>query len=509
MTDPLIQLRSYQQALFTLQARIAFFVWRRQCGKSYAIAAKCLQRMLSRKSHSCFIVSASISTGKEVIEKEAAMWYDALASMQRAAELAGAQLGGNLLDSDKHILASDDIADIMQKQSAVVKLYHTRTQYSRTMIVAPNPATCRGWTGDVYGDEFAFWEQFEEVWDGVEPFITSNPEYNLWCFTTPPKNDAHPSHALLNPRDTEFSPNSLGNYYETADGYPVHRVDAEDTHAAGVPMYHPKTARPCTYAEYRESAIDKIAADRNYMLRFTAGGVTAIGKAHMDRAIDNGRTRCTAIDLSGDRLLRHDIPRLIGTEWAALLQEGAATALGLDLASTIKETSNPSALCVMQEINARSYEVLNLRFKTDDTETLVAVLRYIISCLSLPLIKGLAVDTSNEKFAGSTLKSQLPCRVVGYSGGQNVTFEGVACSAKYAMGAAYVGMYESGRLGTASDDWLSRDRQLVTRDGDKYVAALSKEGYHADTFDAAKLANWELHYARPQNNFPPIPFNRY
>lgn len=158
--------------------------------------------------------------------KEAQIWHDALAKLRAKQEALGKELGGNVVDKRSHkLLAVDDLAELMDKQTAQVRIYHTRTSYSRTKILAPNPDTARGWTGDVFGDEVGFWPDFRAVLDAVEPIISRNPDFLMWMFTTPPEDDKHFTYDFLNPGPLEFTPNAQGNFYKTEAGYPVHRVD--------------------------------------------------------------------------------------------------------------------------------------------------------------------------------------------------------------------------------------------------------------------------------------------
>lgn len=218
-SQPLINLLTFQEVAFWLRLRTMFFLWARQRGKSYLIAAKAIDRMLERAGRSCYFVSASIATGKEIVEKEAQIWHDALAKLRAKQEALGKELGGNVVDKRSHkLLAVDDLAELMDKQTAQVRIYHTRTSYSRTKILAPNPDTARGWTGDVFGDEVGFWPDFRAVLDAVEPIISRNPDFLMWMFTTPPEDDKHFTYDFLNPGPLEFTPNAQGNFYKTEAG---------------------------------------------------------------------------------------------------------------------------------------------------------------------------------------------------------------------------------------------------------------------------------------------------
>ena len=193
-----VNLLAFQDAAFCVAFRICFFMWRRQGGKSYTIASKAIDRMIEKPWRNCFFVSASIATGKEIVEKEATIWHDALGALKACQDRLGKQLGGNVIDTGtKELLNVDDLAELMDKQAAQVRIYHTRTAYSRTKILAPNPDTARGWTGDVFGDEIGFWPDFKGVWDAVEPIISRNPEFLFWLFSTPPADDTHYTLSLI------------------------------------------------------------------------------------------------------------------------------------------------------------------------------------------------------------------------------------------------------------------------------------------------------------------------
>ena len=492
--QPLISLLPFQQESFGVQARICYFLWRRQAGKSYTIAAKAIDRMMAKPGRSCFFVSASISTGKELIEKEAAIWHDALGKLRQAQEALGKELGGNVVDRKSHqLLDVDALADLIEKQTAQIKIYHSRTSYSRTKIIAPNPDTARGWTGDVFGDEIGFWPDYRGVWDAVEPIISRNPDFIFWLYTTPPEDDSHYTYDLLDPGVRQFTPNPRGNWYKTESGYPVHRADVYDCELAGLPLYSPMSGKPVDYATYRAQSQDKSAADRNYALMFVQGGASAVQLAWINRAQRNGLGCCEGIDLAGQDIVAAMIADLIGVAWRSSLQ-GGRIALGLDVASTTNKLSNPSALTVMEQHGGKYYERLVARWKTDDYDVMLAIALYIIGNLPREHVAGMSVDISNEKFAGNKLRKDLAGRitVVGIAGNSKVRWQGEDSDAKTAMGAAYCDALETGVIAMPPLKWISDDHRLVTRNGAKYDADVDKAGNHADTFDSSKHAYWML-----------------
>ncbi|OCA02311.1 hypothetical protein [Akkermansia glycaniphila] len=502
---PLIQFKAYQQVAFALRMRIAFFLWRRQGGKSYTIAAKALDRMLSKAGRSCFFISASLNVGKELLEKEATIWHDALQKIHDAENTLNVRLGGNVVDRKTHqLLDVSDLAEIMQKNSAQIRIYHSRTRYSRTLILPPNPATARSWTGDVFGDEVGFWPHCLEVLDAVEPIIASNPEFMMWMFTTPSKEEKHYMYDVLNPGTRKFTPNPEGNFYKTETGYPVHRVDAYDAALAGVPLYDPQTGEAVDYDTYRAHSLDKQSADRNYLLSFLPSGESAVKRAWLDRAQEKGSGTCTAIDLAGQDVTANNIASLIGTAWADTLTADPCT-MGQDVASTTNKKSNPSALTVLQKTDGICHARLIVRWKTGDYYTMQAAIRHVLHQLGRANISGLWVDSSNEKFYSNLLARDMRhhLNVRGIAGGDKVRYQGMDSDAKTALGTAYCAALEDGTIALPPGQWVAEDHRLVIRNGARFEAEISKEGYHADTFDSTKLAYWG--HIRPSCDMLPEP----
>lgn len=291
--QPLIKFLPPQEEVFWAKMRIFFMLWRRQLGKSFTLGAKAMDRMMENKNHSVYFVSASILMGQENILKEIAIWNILLDAFRASAESRGQKLTSNI-DG----LNVDDVAEVFEASKLEVKLWHSRTTYSRSRVIAPNPMTARGFSGDVFGDEIGFWPDFEGVWDAVEPIMSRNPKWMMILATTPPSDDTHPSHEILNPGTREFEMNPRGNWFETESGYPIHRVDAYDAEAAGLPLFHPRSGEAVSIDEARNLALNKMAFDRNYLLKFLASGSAAISRHLLINAQLVGRDSCTGINLT-------------------------------------------------------------------------------------------------------------------------------------------------------------------------------------------------------------------
>lgn len=289
---PLIQLRSYAQDPFwDDDTGIQFWLWRRQAGKSFTAACKALRRMMMVPGLSSFFVSASVALAAEFIRKEAEVWQKVLAAYREACQAAKQELHtyssdkGRIIEFDATNL--DDLSEVFEAQKLETRIYHSRTSYSRSRVIAPNPSTAVGWTGDIWLDEVSRMPELKDVLEAVLPFMSSNPQFRLLAITTPAPDDKHYSWEIFAPKPGEdnFTPSPRGNYYTSTAGIRVHRVDAWDAEAAGVKLYDDTTRLVVTPEEHRASYYDKQSWDRNYALKWIKGGSAALALTDIQRAM--------------------------------------------------------------------------------------------------------------------------------------------------------------------------------------------------------------------------------
>lgn len=296
---PFIQLRQYAQQPFWDDATgIMFWIWRRQSGKSFHAAAKALRRMMMIRGLLSVFCSASVNLGVEFVRKEAIIWTQITEQYRRAVSESGLKLTCSADDDKGRLLDLDAVCDLFEHQKLETKIWHDRTTYSRSIVVAPNPDTAVGWTGDIWLDEFGRMPEFKEVLEAVLPFMSSNQQFRLLGITTPPPDDQHYSWEMTIPTDEEFQTNPNGNWYRSAAGFLCHRVDAWDAHAAGVPMYDDQSRKVITPEEHRARAFDKTAWDRNFGLKFIRGGQAAVRLADLQQAMSAGVGGCVGLDIS-------------------------------------------------------------------------------------------------------------------------------------------------------------------------------------------------------------------
>lgn len=297
---PAIKMRPYQAASFRHPSGLMAKVARRQSGKSYELAFTGLDWMMESVCDVIF-ASAALRLGQENIRKEADVWRDATNALRQVAANANMQLTTSADDAKGRLLDVDAIADLFEHQKLETRLWHDRTRASRSLVVAPNPDTAVGWTGHVILDEVGRIPDFRDVFEAMEPIVSSNKGFRVRLATTPPPDDTHYSYELLAPppeMEGQWQPNPQGNWYTSRLGILVHRVDAWDAALANVPLYDLKTREALTPEEHRARAVDRTAWDRNYGLAFIAGGSAAVSTAALFHAQAAGRANGVGINIT-------------------------------------------------------------------------------------------------------------------------------------------------------------------------------------------------------------------
>lgn len=185
----------------------------------------------------------------------------------------------------------------------------------------------------------------------------------------------------------------------------------------------------------------------------------------------------------------------ISSEWAHRLTLGPL-ALGYDVATSEKGTSNPSSVTVMQREGRLCISRLIVTWKTREPavarQILTAILDDIRSAQQKP--RRLCIDASSEKYFAADMRTHLRarCAVELVAGGQKLTFRGEALDAKTLLGNMYAAALEDGFILLPAGEWIEFDHRLVKREAGRFVTDLGPGGEHGDTFDSGKLAYWGL-----------------
>ncbi|WP_395737469.1 hypothetical protein [Prosthecobacter sp.] len=488
-----------------------YFEARRQFGKTTTFAGISLRQMMKHPGRLVTFASASINVGKELIYKEAAVLADAMQSMKAEAEQAKMQLG--LADSsgkEYKDIDLDGIADLFERSRLEMRLHHSRTMVSRTQIIAPNPATARGFSGDVLIDEIGFIPDFSEVWEAMEPIASRDPTFRVLMASTPPPDESHLCYKIGLPpnvksedgreRPMEFTPCADGHWYESDAGVLCLRVDVYDAEAAGVKLYDLKTREPIPAAQHRAKALDKDAWDRNYGLKRIPGGLVAMPSTAIDAAQAKGAEDCLAYDLGtietdkeGDALAR--VVGMVQT-----VAEAGQWGAGYDIATTTNAKSNPSSITLTQGKGAEKRARLIVRWKSASPNFSKSLV--VRACETLRTGGGQVVkvclDGSNEKYYADLVKTEL--EESGFTVGIIVSGETVEnpdnpkakMRLKEKTGNLLVNIATDRLLALPPDKFVKDDFLLEKKEKGLFVCDLDAAGNHGDTFDSTKLSVYAL-----------------
>ena len=474
--------------------------WLRQGGKTTGLARKALKQMMKTRGRLITFASASLNIGSEFVEKEAGSWNQMIADFraEMAAQKLDLQMGENKAGDWRSLPADLDLAglaDVMERSRFEFRLYHSRTSYSRTKIIAPNIATCRSWSGTVYLDECGFVRDLQLLLQEIEPIFSTDPTFTFEWSTTPPADRAHYANKLLTAEDgrTEWETNAAGNWYRNKVGLWVHRVTVDDAHAAGRRLFDPDSGEEQSIAENRAASLDPEGWDRSNRLKKSQTGTGALSPAALSTCQAMGMGRCLAGPIDCTQGKANALLQLeaILSESIALTGKGRLT-LGHDIATTAAKTSNPSSLVVMENVGMDYPARLIVWWKTADPDLSIAILEHSVNVLRAAELRpqSLNVDASNELYHAQRIKKKLgalvPVRLL--KGGEKVQRAGEEMDLKTFAGNQLVAYMESARVPIANHPYLEGDFGRVVKANGRFDCAVGPNGEHGDTFDGTKLA---------------------
>lgn len=475
--------------------RIAGLLARRQYGKTTIASRISLKKMMKRPGHTVIFGSVKVDLGREIVRKEAEAMQKAFGALAQVAKDGGALLQLNDAMSGKELatLSADDFAELYEATRLEFRLYHSRSIYSRTKVVALTEDAV-GETGDLIMDEVGRVKNFRAVLEAVMPIISSNPEFRAIYTTTPPPDDAHPSYDLLAPPvGTELPVSPTGNWYRSEMGVMVLRISAADAYADGVPLYDDDTGAPISPDESRQRSHDKDAWDRNYDCKFVLGGTSACGIVQLDTAQRRGIGQCRFFQVNSD--LDFDV----ALAWLLEILGEGRVGLGWDLATTTKATSNPSSFAVVEQNGVEIISRAIINWKTANPDVALERARRIVQAVGCRAAGGaarrLSIDATNERYFSKTAAQELgamtPVELV--VGSETIEIPGAEpMTKKQHLGGLLVGDLDDNRLILPPERYVRDDFRLVRKEKGQFVCEPDTDGKHGDTFDAVKLARWSL-----------------
>ena len=231
---PVIQFREYQRPVFEdNETGVLVLQWSRQIGKSFTLAAWAVDRLLTRPGRLVTVLSNSKDNGAEFALK----CREVLNLLGVAKENVGLSM------TDDAVAYSDMRFEVSIK---------VKGKTGRIKVLAANPRTARGFSGDLILDEFAFHEDSNAIWEAAEPILSSNPDF------------------LCRVASTGNGTSNMFYRMATEGFFKVSKVRRSDAWRMGVKIYDAKTRKPITPDEARAQALDKAAYDQNDECAFSS-----------------------------------------------------------------------------------------------------------------------------------------------------------------------------------------------------------------------------------------------
>jgi phage FluMu gp28-like protein len=236
----LLSFRQYQEPVFWSNFGILILHWSRQVGKSHTLAAWAVHRLLAHPGRLVTVLSNSAANGMEFLVKVAYV-CDLLR-----------------VSCENVDLSRDGRIENMRMEVRI----KVCGKIGRIIVLAANPRTARGFSGDLILDEFAFHEDGEAIWDAVEPIISSNPDYLCRIAST-----GNGRFNMFYRMANETSPST------------VSRIRRSEAWRMGLKIYDPASRREMTPDDARAAALDKASYDQNYECAFNDENMSLLTNA--------------------------------------------------------------------------------------------------------------------------------------------------------------------------------------------------------------------------------------
>lgn len=242
-------MRSYQDIVFKDNSTgILVLHWSRQIGKSYTLAYWAVWRLIRKlREHPDWLItvlSNSRDNGAEFCRKAAEACRWAKAAYEERKDPAAADFAS------------------MRMEIRVTLIVGGKEHSGRIKVLAANPRTARGFSGDLILDEFAFHENSHAIWEAAEPILSANAEYLCRIAST-----GNGRHNLFHRLAAGPGPDN-GKIFKSTGGFAVSRVTRTEAAEMGVAIYDPHTRQNVSPEQARAAALDKRAYDQNYECRF-------------------------------------------------------------------------------------------------------------------------------------------------------------------------------------------------------------------------------------------------
>ena len=493
------------------EERVVGLLWTRRGRKSTTLGNLAFDELSVAPGRTVIGASASLLVGTElvsmavtaaeqamVVSREAQAMFDVFA--QGAADRKGIDFKCANSETGKvyNTVSDQDRAELYQSKRLEMRLYFSRSNYSRMLIIAPNPATARGWGGTVFRDEVGFVRPSveTELQIAVDPIFRTDPTFKMIYASNLPRDDRHPWFEMtMPPPDMKFPANPSGHFYRGQNRILIHRVSLADAYAAGHVLFDNR-GKPMTLEEFRGDPANRIQLPGSYDLIHESGGTAVIDLVALLTAQRRGATECVFafVDNEGDFLRALDMLREV--------LKGGRVGIGFDIATTSGETSNPSSITVTEQLGVERLQRLVILWKEKKPQIVRERLKDIIRLVRQRPAGGPAVrlclDASTERYFAEETRDELaaliPVQLVINGAAVEPLPAGYVDRINYKtwLGDVYSAAINDGRYACPSAEYFKQDHRLTVKSGGNYACDPQPDGKHGDTFDSGKLAELAL-----------------
>lgn len=502
--------RRYQQVgqVAVRQSRMTILFWARQCRKSSTLGDIAFREMLAQPGKRVIAASASLLTGGELISKTLSAAEQALLAANEAAAFQRSMIAAASESSEAVELVAADTNDgkilreispeqfteLYKSGRLEMRLYHDKTRYSRVQVIAPNPATARGWTGTVLVDEAGFIKGFADLMEAVLPIMDADRSFRTVYASNLPADDTHPFFLMTLPGlDQKFEANPDGTLYRGQSGILVHRVSLADAYAAGHVLYDSNKGEPLTLEQHFARAIDKGAWRRNYGLIHEFGGTAAVDFLAMNAAQARGVGRCMFSIIESERDFADAL------RWIGANVTGGRVGIGIDVATTESDVSNPTCIAGTEHTGAEYIQRFSLIWKEKNPQIARDRFRRILETVNARpagRVNRVCMDASNERYFAEETAAQLqhlaPFELMLNGAAIHPPGYRERTNYKTYLGDLYSAQINDNKYSLAPDSYLRDDHRMVIKTGGGYTCTPGRDGKHGDTFDGGKLAQYAL-----------------
>lgn len=464
----LVTFRKYQERVFWDHTTKTLIIhWSRQIGKSYTLAGWAVDRLLRYPGRLVTVLSNSRANGAEFVIK----CQEVCRKLGQALEL-----DSNQAQLDGRVDLSEDMKFDMMRHEVRITV---NGQTGRILVLAANPRTARGFSGDLILDEFAFHEDSRAIWEAAEPIISSNPDFLCRIAST--------------------GNGKLNMFYQLiSEGrIPYYRVRRSDAWAAReIKIFSSATGKEITPDQARAEASDKRAYDQNYECLFNDENAALLTQELINAAQREGVV-------------------IESQHWsdATLLRLAPKTIGDLYLGQDVGRNRDLSVQTVLEKIGQAYRTVAMLRM---DGMRLPDQQRELEKIATLPKFRGGAIDMTGiglglVEYAQEKLWGR---RIQGVNFGtsepitKRIQAEGrKAPTARVTeiMATEMLGVFEDRRIEIPMDaelrDSLRKPEKITSPGGRVSIAAVRDEAGHADHFWSLALAI----RASTRKGAPPLP----